>query len=96
MLQTLPTGGKFTLLVGGNTVANKKHYRNTTSTKKAERILDNTAPSSEIAHGTSQAEFVLCRQAVLSLEKTGVFFKLQGKRWEVMIYICELPQGSKR
>lgn len=34
LLQTLPSSGKFTLLVGGNTVANKKYYRNTISTKK--------------------------------------------------------------
>lgn len=71
MLQTLPTGGKFTLLVGGYTVANKKYYRNTTSTKKAERVLDNTAPSNEMAHRTSQAKFAVCRQAVLSLENRG-------------------------
>lgn len=77
MLQTLPTSGKRTLSVGGNAAANKKYYRNTTSTKKAERILDNTAPSNEMAHRTSQTKFALGRQAVLSLEKTGVF-KLRG------------------
>lgn len=77
MLQTLPTGGKFTLSVGGNTVANKKYYRNTTSTKKAERILY-TDPSNEMVHKTSQTKFALCRQAIWSLEKTGCF-KLQGK-----------------
>lgn len=78
MLQTLPNSGKITLLVGGNIVANKKYYRNATSTKKAERILDNTAPSNETAHRTSETKFALCRQAVLSLEKKG-FFQTTGQ-----------------
>lgn len=55
--------------------------RNTTGilpVQKKQRILDNTAPSNEMAHRTSQTKFALGRQAVLSLEKTG-FFKLQGK-----------------
>lgn len=52
--------------------------RNTTGIlpvpKKAERVLDNTAPSNETAHRTSQTKFALCRQAVPILEKTGIFF----------------------
>lgn len=54
LLQTLPTGGKFTLGGGGNTAANKSYYGNATTTSKADRVPASTAPSRGTARGASR------------------------------------------